>query len=141
MAKNSDFKDYVAWRMKEGVAPVIRNFQTRYLAGIKAGKSLNQKHLKDAFKEVEKQPFIGIVDLFDESLKRFDHEFKKMGIELGFNYQPQNIAQPFEDADYESRAQKVIEELGDIAHEVIGKNSFDLIVYRAAREKLHNSKI
>lgn len=136
MAKKLDFIDYVAWRMKEGVAPVIRNFQTRYLAGFKAGKPLKQNHLKDALKELERQQFIGVVDLFDESLKRFDHGFKKMGIKLDFNYQPQNIAQPFKDADYEIRAQKVLEDLEDIADEVLEKNRFDMMVYRTAREKL-----
>lgn len=140
MAKKLDFKDYVAWRMKEEVAPVIRNFQTRYLSGIKAGNSLDQNNLRDALKEIEKQQFIGVVDLFDESLKRFDHAFKKLGIALDLTCQPQNISQSFEDANYESRAQKVIADLGDIAEEVMEKNKYDLILYRTAREKLRNSK-
>lgn len=136
MAKKLDFKSYVAWRMKEDTAPVIRNFQTRYLSGIKAGNSLDQNNLGDSLKEVEKHPFIGVVDLFDKSLKRFDCAFKKVGIALDFTYQPQNIAQPLGDADYDSRAQKVIKDLGDVAEEVMAKNNFDLLVYQAAREKI-----
>lgn len=135
MAKQLDFYGYVVWRMKEDVAPVIRNFQTRYLSGVKAGNSIDKNSLKDALREVEKQPFIGVVDLFDESLKRFSHAFKEMGIDLDYTYQPKNIAQPFENADYNNRAQKVIEDLGDIAEEVMEKNKFDLLVYRAARQK------
>jgi len=136
MARKLDFKEYVAWRMREEVAPVIRNFQTRCLLGIKTRKPLKQEHLNNALKEVEKQQFVGVVDLFDESLKQFDNAFRNIGIELDFSYRAQNVAQPFDNADYESRAQKILDDLGDIAVEVLEKNKYDLLVYRAAREML-----
>lgn len=141
MAKQLDFTEYVRWRMDDRVSAVIRNMQTRYLAGYKKVKPLNQKHLNDALKELERQKFIGVVDLFDESLKHFDKTFREIGIELDFSYRPQNVARPFDNADYESRAQKVIEDLGDFAGKMIENNKYDLLVYRAAREKILNSKI
>ena len=140
-AKTMNFTEYVKWMMDDQVIAVIRNMQTRYLAGFKKVKALKHKHLNDALKEVEKQKFVGIVDMFDESLRHFDSAFREIGIVLDFSYRAQNVAQPFENADYEIRAQKVLEELGDIAEEVLAKNRFDLIVYQAAREKFRNLKI
>ena len=42
MAKKTNFREYVEWRMRDNVSATIRNFQTRYFAGVK-----NVKHLKD----------------------------------------------------------------------------------------------
>jgi hypothetical protein len=135
-AKTMNFSEYVKWSMNERVMAVIRNIHTRYLSGYKKVIDLTQEQLSDALKEVEKQKFIGIVDMFDESLMHFDNAFREIGIELDFSYRAQNVAQPFDNADYEIRAQKVLEELGDIAEELMEKNRFDIMVYQAAREKL-----
>jgi hypothetical protein len=135
-AKTANFSEYIKWSMNERVMAVIRNIHTRYLAGYKKVIDLTQEQLSDALKEVEKQKFVGVVDMFDESLRHFDNAFREIGIELDFSYRPKNVAQPYDNADYEIRAQKVLKELGDIADEVMEKNRFDLLVYQAAREKL-----
>ncbi|MCD4695891.1 MAG: hypothetical protein K8S16_06580 [Bacteroidales bacterium] len=51
---------------------------------MKRTKPLRKKHFKLAIKAVEQNPFIGVVDIFDHSLKMFDKEFRKMGIVLDF---------------------------------------------------------
>jgi hypothetical protein len=139
-AKNKNFSEYVEWLMDDKVSAIIRNVQTRYLAGDKSVKPLKQNHLKIALNELKKQKFIGIVDLFDESLSLFDTELRKMGFTLDFSFQLQNVKQPVENANYESRAKEVLDDLGDIAQVVLEKNKFDLIIYQAAREKLLNSE-
>lgn len=136
MAKKYDFKTYVAWLMQDDVSAVIRNIHTRHLAGIKKPRPLQKKHFRVAIKAIEQNPFIGVVDLFEQSINFFDKIFRTKGIRLDFNYQNKNISRPFENADYELRAREVLDELGDIAEVVLEKNAFDLKLYKIAREKV-----
>jgi hypothetical protein len=138
MAKKLDFGAFVAWRMKDDVSPVIRNMHTRYLAGVKGPKPLTRIHFKKAASEIKTNPFIGVVDLFDESMQAFDKAFRAKGIELDLSYQPKNVNKPFDGADYEKRANEVLEELGEVAKIVLKKNAFDIELYRLARTKILN---
>ena len=140
MAKMLDFNAYVAWRMQDDVSPVIRNMHTRYLAGVKGPKPLRKKHLRVAIKSIEQNPFIGVVDLFDESLQIFDNEFKKMGIVLDFSYTPQNVMQPAGIKDCETRTKEVLNELGELVDIVLEKNSLDLELYQMAKNKIVSDK-
>ena len=139
MAKKLNFREYVMWRMKDETPTTIRNFQTRYLAGTKTQKALNEDHFKLAKHQLENSPFIGVVDLFELSLVNFDHAFRKMGMELNFDYQSKNVSKPFENANYENRAKIILEELGAIADDVLQKNAFDMELYKLARMKVIGS--
>ncbi len=134
MAKKLDFRTYVAWLMQDDVSAVIRNIHTRYLAGVKGPKPLSKKHLRAAKNSIVRNPLIGVVDLFDESLKIFDMEFKKLGMVLDFSYKPQNVMQRTGITDCETRAREVLEELGELAAIVLDKNSFDLQLYYFAKQ-------
>jgi len=140
IAKKLDFKEYVSWFMQDNVSAVIRNIHTRYLAGVKKPRPLDNKQFRVALKFIEKSPFIGVVDLFDQSLKNFDKAFRAIDIELDFSYENKNVSQPFENADYELRAREVLDELNDIAAVVLEKNAFDLKLYKIIRERVLNCK-
>lgn len=139
MAKKLDFRDYVLWYMQSDKPATIRNFHTRHLSGIKTAKTLKEWNFKIAASEIETNPFVGVVDLFDESLQIFDKAFRAKNIELDFTYQSKNVNRPFENANYELRAKKVLEELDDIATVVLEKNVFDLELYEMAKEKVRNN--
>lgn len=136
MAKRSGFKDYISWYMQDNAPATIRNFHTRHIAGIKNVAPLKKWHFKRAVDELRKQPFIGVVDMFDQSLENFQKAFSLKGIQLDLAYESKNINRPFENADYESRAREVLEKLGDVAALVLEKNAFDLKLYKMARERI-----
>ncbi|MEA3445692.1 MAG: sulfotransferase family 2 domain-containing protein [Bacteroidota bacterium] len=136
MAKKMNFREYVAWRMRGDVPYTIRNFQTRYMAGVKATNPLTNQHFKLAVDELKRNKFVGIVDLYDESMNLFDIYFKDLGFGLDLSYKPQNVHQSYSDTDYEARAITILDKLGDLADEVIAKNQFDLDLYKTAKELL-----
>jgi hypothetical protein len=137
MAKKLDFIGYVKWRLEDEVSPVIRDFQTRYIAGTMSIDSLNEKIFEDAENEVLKNPFVGIVDRFDESMAIFEKEFKKIGIHINCrNYKAQNVLQQIDDIDIDRRCNDILKMLNDIADNVISKNNYDLRLYNLARERL-----
>jgi len=133
LAKKLDFKAYVAWLMQDDVSAVIRNMHTRYLTGVKDPKPLQEKHFRAAIKSIDQNPFIGVVDLFDQSLNVFDNEFRKLGISLDFSYTPQNVMQPVGIRDCETSAKDILNELGALANEVLEKNCYDLKLYRSVK--------
>jgi hypothetical protein len=138
MAKKLGFRDFALWYMQDDKPATMRDFHARHLAGFKKPKPLRRIHFKKAASEIKTNPFIGVVDLFDESLQAFDKAFRAKGIELDFSYQPKNVNKPFDGADYEKRASEVLEELGEIAKIVLKKNAFDIELYRLARTKILN---
>jgi len=138
MAKELSFRDYVSWYMKDDKPATMRDFHARHLAGFKKPKPLRRIHFKRAASEIKKNPFIGVVDLFDGSLQVFDKAFKSKGLELDLTYSPKNVSRPFDNADYEARAKEVLDELGDVAKIVLEKNAYDIELYNLARTKILN---
>jgi len=139
MAKKSDFKGYVAWYMQEEVPGTIRDFQTRFLIGVRPKIAITNQLFNFAIKTLESYTFFGIVDLFDESIGFLEKEFRQMGFNLNMSYIPQNVFQSFRETDYESRATDVLKELDEMAEIVCEKNYYDILLYRYARNKLINS--
>ncbi len=138
MAKEMDFKAYVNWRMQDEVSPVIRNMHTRFLAGVKGTEPLQEKHFSTALKNMQQNPFVGVVDLFDKSLAIFNNELKKLKLGLDFSYTPQNVMQANGKTDCETRASEILDEIGEFADIVLEKNSYDLMLYRMAKQKIES---
>jgi len=136
MAKLLSFKDYVLWYMKDETPATIRDFHIRHLAGIKSVKPMKYIHFLMAKRQIKNNPLIGVVELFDRSLQLFDEVLKDLGFELDMRCQAKNVSQPLENADYDKRAQEVLDELGNAAEEVRQKNAFDLELYRLAKNKI-----
>jgi len=138
MAKQMTFTEYVTWRMRDDIPDTIRNFQTRMLAGLKQGCKPASQHLQFALHELDRYKFTGLVDQFTKSMQYFKPMFLKLGFDIDLNFIPQNVMQPFEDADYEARAATVLDELGPLAKMVIEKNRMDIALYQAAKNKLYS---
>jgi hypothetical protein len=139
MAKKLTFKEYVKWRMSSESNATIRNFQTRYLSGIKGGKDLTNFHFEKALAELETCSFVGVVDRYDDSMKLFEYEFKKIGIDIDLTYTPQNVTQSVKNIDVDDRVNQILGELGDmLSKEVLEKNKFDVEIYNIAKIKLIN---
>jgi hypothetical protein len=134
MAKTMNFKEYVAWRMQDDVPTTIRNFHTRHFAGVKTKTPLKEHHLNWAYNEIENCTYIGIVDLYDESIKIFEEEFKKIGIEIDLSYKVQNSFQAISEINVEERAQYILNDLGEIANEVLVKNQYDIEIYNYIKQ-------
>ncbi len=136
MAKNMDFIEYVCWRMQEDVPAVIRNFQTRRMAGIKKNRTLTEQESQQAFQQIKKLSFVGIVDRYDESMKVFEYNFNKIGTNINLSYMPQNVSQHNKKLSLEQRINEVLEKLGRQADQVMENNKYDLQLYYEANSKL-----
>jgi hypothetical protein len=139
MAKEMNFKEYVRWRMRDDVPPTVRNFQTRYLAGTKIAKPLNEQHLKSALEEIDNCNFIGIVDRYDDSMKIFEQEFRKLGISLSLTTNAQNMSQSIENINIGERVNSILSELEELGEIVVRNNQFDIDIYNYANEKLQHT--
>ena len=133
-AKAMGFREYVAWRMRDDVGPTIRNFQTRYLAGqfaYKPGSAVLSTMFDSALDYLKQIGNVGIVELYDESMVRFEAALGPVFPSIDLAHVPQNVS-----ARGESEVATVYEELGSLCGEVIDRNSYDLALYSCARETL-----
>lgn len=140
MAKQLDFRDYVAWRMRPDVPGTIRNYQTFYLArgsveGRRPGRNLAGFELALAY--VRQAPLVGVVELYDESMALFEHRLRRAFPQIDLAYVRQNSSGAADGtAPPERRLAELLVELGDLAQVVIDQNSYDLALYQAVRGKL-----
>ncbi len=138
-AKELSFPDYVEWRMRPEVMPVVRNYQARYLAGIHTllpeGASLSRVFL-DAIPVVEREPLVGLVERYDETMVLFEETLAEAFPGIDLAYIPQNVSPAGESAagDEESVVEQVLDNLGKLQKTVIDANSYDLALYGIARE-------
>ncbi len=126
-AKQLCFKDYVKWQLEPMPGPVIKNFQTRYCSGDYLGEDMALLHEK-ARETVARFPLAGVVDRYDESMVLFEHTLKTDFPSLDLSYRVQNSSAP-QPMNFSERRQQVLEELGDVADEVIAANRYDIELY------------
>lgn len=140
MAKQLNFRDYVAWRMRPDVPGTIRNYQTFYLArghvaGRRPGRNLAGFQL--ALNYLRQAPLVGIVELYDESMVLFEHRLSRAFKEIDLAYVRQNVGDPDMPGQPPGRSLAgILAELGELAQVLIDQNSYDLALYQAARGRL-----
>ena len=71
-ARRLGFRDYVAWRLEEGVGPVIRNYHTRYCSGDYHGTDLEAMY-QQAVETLDSTQLLGLVHRYDESMVLFEY--------------------------------------------------------------------
>ena len=137
IAKSMSFKEYVSWRMNKDVNPTIRNFQTRYLAGVKK-KLLTPLDFEEAKQGLNRFNLCGIVDLYDTSMIVFESKFMSLGIDISLTgYLPKNNTQSVTNINIEERVEHIKNELGDALFTVVLQNNkYDIELYRMAKNKL-----
>ncbi|WP_170132057.1 sulfotransferase family 2 domain-containing protein [Arenicella xantha] len=130
-AKRMNIAEYVAWRLQDDVAPTIRNMQIRYLTSNSMPQrfSPTSEYLEEAISFVEKNPLIGVVELFDESVVLFSEHFSKTEFEIDFSYQKQNVSR----ARAVSREERLAELESDLGAELYARlmsaNELDMQLY------------
>ena len=92
-AKKLSFRDYVAWRLTPESPAVIRDFQTRFCAGIlgRGRFPVTGAHLAAAVRTLEQGPLIGLVDDYDSSMVLFEHALGLRSINVDLSYLHQNV--------------------------------------------------
>ncbi|MFT4768117.1 MAG: hypothetical protein ACI8RN_001250 [Glaciecola sp.] len=139
-AKEKDFRQYVAWRMQEDVPRTIRDYQTSYIAGF------HTRHVKStapadwlqrALHHLEFLDCVGVVDRYDESMVVFEKYLRPYFPDIDLAYVRQNVSQEkASDKPIAARVHNTLDKLGDLAAEVLSRNSYDLALYRQANQKL-----
>jgi len=137
MAKDINFKSYVAWRMRDDVSATTRNLQTIFLGGIGPHESNIEEKFESALINLNSLPLIGIVDRYDESMVVFENYLKPFYPEIDLSYIRRNVT----DTDTESTIdEKVLKTFNlipkELRKEVIQKNECDKILYDAANKLL-----
>ena len=130
MAKKHDMRGYFHWRMQDDAPVVIRNFQTRYLAGRKHPARKLQDLDFDTARIRARLPnvLVGFVERFDESMVLFEsilrEHFQKL--DLAYVKQNQNHARPEDSIAY------LREALGEALFlRLNAENALDLRLYEA----------
>jgi hypothetical protein len=136
-AKRMTFSEYVEWRMRPKVAPTIRNFQSRYLAGRlppRYDKRADLEYFELAMQTLEHVPCIGIVEHYDESMVLFEQLLGERFPDLDLAHTPQNVSSNgLSKLDEDERVSRLMGQLGKLQARVLEANSFDLALYEAAR--------
>ena len=128
MAKKHDMRGYFQWRMQDDAPVVIRNFQTRYLAGRKhPARKLQDLDLDTALMRARlPNVLVGFVERFDESMVLFEsilrEHFRKL--DLAHVKQNQNHTRPKDSIAY------LREALGETLFlKLNAENALDLRLY------------
>jgi hypothetical protein len=135
IARNNDIAGYVKWRLSEGNGCVIRNFQTVHLAGREKDMrtaSADELDLRIACNRLDKLPFIGIVEMFEESICRMRkflaHDFGDIDTSAAIHNKSPERKNSLED-----RLEDIRNALGKVVYEeLIQKNSLDIELYKYA---------
>ena len=141
-AGSKSFQEYVRWRMDPSVAPVVRNYQTLYLAGahsLARQREVGMTQLLDAVDTLRGYALVGVVERYDESMVCFEEALREYfpGIDLACI--PQNVAAVSRGAEGATSAPgaRTLRQLDDeLRSTVIDHNGYDLSVYTMANELL-----
>jgi hypothetical protein len=126
-ARECGFRDYVRWRLEDGVGPVIRNFHTRYCSGDYHGKDLESMYAK-AMETLDRTPLLGLVHRYDESMVLFEFHLQPFFPGLDLSGSARNVSddQPI---DYPARRARALEELGPVLEDAVAANRYDLRLF------------
>lgn len=134
-AKRMNLQDYVAWRLQDEVRPVIRNFQTRFLAGgaVRHGSEpLTSDAVAAAHQRLTAGGPVGLVERYDVSMVVLEAALRPFFPELDLAYLPQNVSRGVGPAAVADIAESAREQLGPLWEPLLVHNAHDLALYEAA---------
>lgn len=134
VAMNSSFAEYVRWRLRPEVEPVVRDFQTLYLSG----EHLRYEDPRDAVASSQAYaralgilgdlPVFGIVERFGDSVRQFNDRLKHVFPQIQWREAHENVTEPWLGTLDAIRA-----EIGNSLYdELEACNAFDLSLYKTA---------
>jgi len=137
MANELNFNDYVKWRMRDDVPATIRNCHTVFLSGNGPLVENIDEMFQSAKNFVENSKLVGIVDRFDESLRRFQSVLSHTFPNLNFDYEIKNVTNTSKERDVNKKAADVLNLLDEeVSKLVLEKNKYDIELYNIANKKL-----
>ena len=123
MAKQLDFDGYVRWRLTPEGGAVIKNFQSRCVSGRRnpaLAASINDATMRSiTLAQIEKMPFFGIVERFDESITVMQRYLEPAFPGMDYTYQHVNSSA--------GRARTIEERIARI-QELLPTETYDLLV-------------
>jgi len=141
-ASSMSFPDYVRWRMTAGVAPVIRDYQTLYLAGghgMAGKREVGAQHFFRAIETVRGPALVGVVERYDESMVYFEETMREHFPAIDLSYVAQNVSggSKLADRSGDGMTVKALRQMdAQLQATVIDHNGYDLSLYRIASEYL-----
>ena len=142
-AKAKTFAEYVAWRLRKDVRRTLRDYQVSHIAGRHDAPSeldCPVDWIRAGFERIEACDCIGVVDRYDESMIVFEARLSPVFPGIDLAYIAQNVssvrADSSEAAALPVRVNAVLDDLGVLAAEAIGQNTYDLALYTCANQKL-----
>ncbi|TCO74892.1 hypothetical protein [Chromatocurvus halotolerans] len=138
-AKRMNLQDYVAWRLQDEVRPVIRNFQTRFLAGgaVRHGSEpLTSDAVAAAHQRLKAGAPVGLVERYDASMMVLEAALRPFFPQLDLAYLPQNVSRGVGPAAVANIAGSAREQLGPLWEPLLAHNAHDLALYAAAGKAL-----
>ncbi len=136
-ARRMNLQDYVAWRLRDSERPVIRNFQTRFLAGGAVrhnGDPLSAGAVASARQRLVEGAQVGLVERYDESMVLLEAALHPVFPHIDLACVPQNVTRGAARGGAPLR-----EQLGALWQEVVAHNAHDLALYSLADELLDRS--
>ena len=137
-ARNNSLNDYVMWRMREDVGCTIRNFQTRKLGvphKIINNDKLLEEHFKIAQQYILKNPLVGIVENYDETMVIFENHLQNEGLEVDLSYIRQNSGK-INHFTFDQKIDFLKSELDpNTFEELTEKNAYDLKIYESVKSR------
>ncbi|HEY0196942.1 MAG TPA: hypothetical protein VGC19_00185 [Rhodanobacter sp.] len=144
VAQQEDLAGYVRWRLAENNGCVIRNFQTLHLAAYEGDLRFavaGEDEFRRAREILQSLPFLGLVDQFDESIRRLRTYIRpftrKFSVEDRF---PSINASLERAATLGERIAEIEAALGpNLYAELLEHNHFDLALYAEAKQLFYQT--
>ena len=138
-AKEKTFVDYVAWRLRKDVQRTLRDYQVSNVVGlhdVPSEVACCADWIRTAFDRIDACDCVGVVDRYDESMIVFEARLSPVFPGIDLAYVAQNVSAVRQAAALSARVRTVLDDLGELAAEAIGHNTYDLALYRCANQKL-----
>jgi hypothetical protein len=136
-AREGSLRDYVAWRLRPGVGPVLRNYQVRMLSGIYPGEG-DESQLERALAHMHAFTGIGLVERYDESVVAFEADLSPHFPGIDLAYRPQNVRDAADTRSPARKREAVELALGDLLQPLLEVNQLDLVLYAEAERRLRH---
>ncbi|MCU7554435.1 sulfotransferase family protein [Alteromonas sp. ASW11-19] len=134
LARNTSLKGYIETRIALGYDRQCKNFHTdrfAYMCGPQHGDELTRAKLA-----VEHLPFVGIVEAFDDSLRKLETWLREEGFkDITIAPKEHNVSRDTRKSIDEKLAE-IRDEIGEDAYEfLLENNADDLALYELAKQK------
>lgn len=127
-AREGSLQDYVAWRLKEGTGPVLKNYQSRMLSGDYPGDG-GRRQLERALENLQSFAGVGLVERFDESMVLFEATLREHFPAIDLSYRAQNVRDSGDRRSPAQRLAAVESALGELLEPARAANELDLMLY------------